>query len=149
MLQRCNTKLTWAGLLWSFSSWVVAAEEKLPLPAKPEVADPVSSGNILQMLLGLAVVIALMFALAWVMRRFTGIQTSVSGSLKILGGLSLGTRERIVLVQAGETQLLVGVAPGRVQTLHVLDERIESAATSQSTASFSDNLKAALKGQKS
>ncbi len=124
------------------------AEEKLPGVTRPEVADPVSSGNIMQMLFGLIIVIALMFALAWIMRRFTGFQAGVSGNLKVIGGLSLGTRERIVLVQAGDTQLLVGVAPGHVQTLHVLNEPLDASASTNTRGSFSDNLKAALKGQK-
>jgi len=38
----------------------------------------------------------------------------------------MGTRERVVLLQVGETQLLLGVAPGRVQTLHVLDKPLDS-----------------------
>lgn len=143
----CNRVIVAA--LVSMTSMATLAEEKLPQAARPEVVDPVNTGNLMQMLFGLIVVIALMFALAWVMRRFTGIQTGVSGSLKILGGLSLGTRERIVLVQAGDTQLLVGVAPGRVQTLHVMNERIEAGHVNPTTGSFSDNLKAALKGQKS
>ena len=46
-----------------------------------------------------------------------------------MGGISLGGKERIVLVQVGEQQLLVGVAPGSLRTLHVLDQPLEGAMT--------------------
>lgn len=129
-------------------SGIVAAAEPVADGVKP-LTEPVSTGNILQMLLGLAVVIALMLALAWAMRRFTGFQSGASGSLRILGGLSLGHRERVVLIQAGETQLLLGVAPGRVQTLHVLEEHLEQGRSEAARPSFGDSLKAAIKGQTS
>jgi len=51
-------------------------------------------------------------------------------------------------VQAGETQLLVGVAPGNVRTLHVMDEAITSKPSSQSPATgFSEKLHAAIKNR--
>jgi flagellar protein FliO/FliZ len=72
------------------------------------------------------VVLGLLVAVAWLLKRSGRLQTAAGGGLRILGGLSMGTRERVVLLQVGETQLLVGVAPGRVQTLHVLDKPLES-----------------------
>ena len=59
--------------------------------------------------------------LAWIMRRMNRWQMSAGGSLRLLGGLSLGARERILLVQVGDTQLLVGVAPGYVRKYEFVD----------------------------
>jgi flagellar protein FliO/FliZ len=88
-----------------------------------ETASPVlATERMGQVLTGLLLVLGAIVACAWVVRRMLRMHPGVDGRLRLLGGLSLGPRERIVLVQAGETQLLVGVAPGRVQTLHVLDE---------------------------
>lgn len=105
---------------------MVFAVEKLPLPATPPpftgVSPGVSSGSLAQVTLGLLLVLALIIGIAWLLRRYGRLQSAANGSLKILGGLSIGARERVVLLQVGDTQLLVGVAPGRVQTLHVLDE---------------------------
>jgi flagellar protein FliO/FliZ len=42
--------------------------------------------------------------------------------MKVLGGLSVGQRERLVLVQVGDKQILVGVAPGSVQHVMAFDE---------------------------
>ncbi|MBK1674870.1 flagellar biosynthetic protein FliO [Ectothiorhodospira shaposhnikovii] len=78
-----------------------------------------------QLVMGLILVILAILVLGFMMRRMGGMNAGVSGELRVLGAVSLGARERMVLVQAGKTQLLLGVAPGRVQTLHVLDEPIQ------------------------
>ena len=80
-----------------------------------------------------------------------GLSSAAAGSLRVLGGLSMGTRERVVLIQVGETQLLLGVAPGRVQTLHVLEEPIPtSEASKPGKGNFAASLSAALqRGNKS
>ncbi|MDN5871209.1 MAG: flagellar biosynthetic protein FliO [Nitrococcus sp.] len=81
---------------------------------------------LLRLTLALAVVLAAIIGLAWVLRRVARFNRGANGELRILSGLAVGSRERIVLVQVGKTQLLLGVASGRVQTLHVLDEPIEA-----------------------
>jgi flagellar protein FliO/FliZ len=56
----------------------------------------------------------------------------------------LGTRERAVLLQVGDQQLVVGVAPGRVQTLHVLDKPLSMEDKQVTTNSFSSRLQSAI-----
>jgi flagellar protein FliO/FliZ len=110
-------------LLLFFLSWPAAllaeVAEKTPPLAKVE---PFSMMNMLNMVMGLVVVIALILGLAWVMKKYGRLPINNQVDMKILGGLSLGTRERAVLVEVEGRRLLLGVAPGRVATLHVLDE---------------------------
>ena len=47
-----------------------------------------------------------------------------NGALQVVTEIAVGQKERVVLVQVGKQQLLIGVAPGRVSTLHVLDEPV-------------------------
>lgn len=87
----------------------------------PSVAPAVfSGGGITQMLLGLLVVLGLLAAAVWLLRRYMPLQRG-EGALKVVAGLTLGARERLVLVEADGARLLLGVAPGRVQTLHVFE----------------------------
>ena len=79
-----------------------------------------------QLVLGLIIVLLCIVALAWLAKRFNRLQSTPDGSLQVLGGMSMGARERIVLVQVGTKQLLLGVAPGQINTLHVLDEPLEA-----------------------
>jgi flagellar protein FliO/FliZ len=107
--------------LLAFSRLVLAVDEATqPVTRPPLGKAPFSSGSpaqdslamtsLWQLTLGMLLVLGLILAIAW---------------LRILGGLSMGSRERVVLIQVGETQLLLGVAPGRVQTLHVLEQSLQ------------------------
>jgi flagellar protein FliO/FliZ len=99
----------------------------LPLPLCPsllyaaeaaKVEPGVSTGGFVQAMLALAFIVALLFALAFAGRKFLGGRAFGQGRLKLLGGLVLGPRERIVLVEAGEYLLVVGIVPGQIRTLH-------------------------------
>lgn len=115
-------------------------------------SEPVGLGNYVQMFFGLFIVVALIFGMAWFMRRMGSMNGMAAGNLKVLGGISVGQRERIVLVQAGETQLVVGVAPGEIRTLHVMDEAIVNQVTntessSKASSGFAEKLHAAIKNR--
>lgn len=91
-----------------------------------ETAVPgVDAGALIRLIVGLIAVLAMILALAWLLKRSGGVGRPLGGKLRVLGALSVGQRERVVLVQVGEKQLLLGVAPGRVQALHVLEQPLE------------------------
>lgn len=140
MIQRI---LLWALLFVSAPGW--GAEEGKAAPAARALAEPVSSGQYAQVFLGLVLILLLIGGLAWVMRRVGNLPFSGSGAIRMQAGLSLGQRERVVLIQVGKTQLLLGVAPGRVQTLHVFDQPVELDSQSGSGERFAEKLAAALK----
>lgn len=71
---------------------------------------------------GLLAVLTLILALAWLLRRFGTFSRLAPGRFRVLAAVSLGSRERVVLLQAGGKQLVLGVAPGRVETLCVLED---------------------------
>ena len=84
--------------------------------------------QLVQVLGSLGVVLMLVLALAWLARRLSRSRTVQTRGLRLVGGISLGAKERIVLVQVGKQQLLVGVAPGCLQTLHVLEQPLTGEA---------------------
>lgn len=136
---------------------VLAEGAKLPAAASTETArsqltlsasqDPMAMTSLWQLTLGMLLVLGLIVAIAWLLKRTGRFQMAAGGGLRILGGLSMGSRERVVLIQAGDTQLLLGVAPGRVQTLHVLDQPLQ---TKQDTVNpgFADQLGRLLNKEK-
>jgi flagellar protein FliO/FliZ len=108
------------------------------------VQDPLAMTSLWQLTLGMVAVLGLIMGIAWLLKRSGRFQIAAGGGLRVLGGLSMGTRERVVLLQVGETQLLLGVAPGRVQTLHVLEQPLDS--SKQVTGpGFSEQLSRILK----
>lgn len=113
------------------------------LPAKTMI-EPLGVGNLLQLTFGLLVVLAAIIGSAWLLRRYGRLQSGVDGALSVIGGLSMGPRERVVLVQVGKQQLLLGVAPGRIQTLHVLEEPVVAGTATPPQGGFAERLAAAL-----
>lgn len=105
-----------AGLVAGMLAGVAVAATKTP----SEHPAPLDSSNLISSVFALLVVLALILGLAWLMRRFMQTPGLGKGHIQIIGGVSLGARERAVLLSVDGTRLLVGVAPGRVQTLHVL-----------------------------
>ena len=76
---------------------------------------------ILQMLLGLALIIGILFFGAFALRKLNGGKGfGNSGPLRMVGGLMIGPRERIVMVEVGESWIVIGVVPGQIKTLHTL-----------------------------
>jgi flagellar protein FliO/FliZ len=96
--------------------------------------SPLSAANLANTALGLLLVLAVMLALAWLVRRFMQVPGVGKGAVRILGGVSLGARERAVLLSVDKRRILVGVAPGQVRTLadlgidETLDEASDAAA---------------------
>lgn len=115
------------GLGAGFASLANEALAPVQAPSQPRQLGSTGVGfmDYVQMFLGLALVLGLIVGMAWLIRRMGSITQVGQGALKVVGGLSLGQREKIVLVQVGEeTQILVGMAPGQIRTLHVLDKPI-------------------------
>ena len=86
--------------------------------AEKSLQPSLSSMALIETLGGLALILLLIFGLGWLLRRFGRLPLKGNAMISIIGGVSLGSRERAVLLQVEGTRLLIGVAPGRVQTLH-------------------------------
>ena len=91
--------------------------------------SPVSMAGLLQVVVGLAVVLAAIVGTGWLLRRLGPAQGG-GGVLRVVGGVMVGPRERVVLVEVGEEWLVLGVASGGVRLLH----RLPRPATGQPAA---------------
>jgi len=120
-------------ILFSLLTWLIFLQPALAIETanestiestaiKASSLDTFSLMNMLNMFMGLAVVIALILGLAWVLKKYGKVSGSNVVDMKVLGGLSLGTREKAILIEVDNTRLLVGVTPGHIQTLHILGD---------------------------
>ena len=111
-----------------FIFFALVASPAWATAAVPE--SPVSIWNLFQVLGGLAVVLAVvLFAAHW-MKRLQPAGWGRSGPMRVVASMAVGTRERVVLVEAGEQQILLGVTANQVNLLHVFAEplTLEAAA---------------------
>ena len=67
----------------------------------------------------LMITLLLVFILAFLLKRFKKIMPQVPGALQVLGGANLGNKTKVVLIEAYNAKLLVGVTDSQVQTLYV------------------------------
>ena len=88
--------------------------------ASTDPAPGLPSGTVLQAFLGLALIVALLVGLAWFARKLTGGQIFGQTGMRMIGGIALGPRERLVLVEVGDSWLVIGIVPGQIRTLHTL-----------------------------
>ena len=103
-----------------------AAEKAFAAPHVTEHAPVSTAGSLVQVTVSLLLVLAAVFVAGWVVRKLRGFGRLQTDAMTVIADLPLGTKERAVLVQVGSQQLLLGVAPGRISTLHVLPEPIVS-----------------------
>jgi flagellar protein FliO/FliZ len=117
-------------------------------PHTASTAAPAGAGGLASVTLALLIVLAAIFAVAWVARRVRGVGNRVGNAIDVLADVPLGPKERAVLLKVGTEQVLIGVAPGRVSALHVLREPVEvtkaTTATTPAATSFSALLKRSL-----
>ncbi len=99
-------------------------------------APALGVGAVLQTVVGLAVVIALVFGSAWIARRLGFQPAKRSGLVKTIGGASLGGKERVAVVEIGDTWLVLGAAPGNVRLLHRMPAGTTTAGEATDVAAF-------------
>lgn len=136
-----------AGLMFCASAFNLAhAADMNAVNNAAQIASSVGAGTavpslgvgaVLQTIVGLAVVIGLVFGFAWLARRF-GLQPGQRGGIvKTIGGTSLGGKERVAVVEIGDTWLVLGAAPGNVRLLHTMPAGSASGATHPTGTPFS------------
>lgn len=111
-------------------------------PAATPVTAPGSiGGQLAQMVFGLLLVVGLIFFLAWVLRRMQSTAGKGGQVIEIVGSRAIGPRDRLLLVQVGKEQILIGHTPGSIEALHVLAEPVEvPAGARQATPEFAQRL---------
>lgn len=116
-----------------------------------------STTGTLPMIGALLLVVGLILGLGKLVKRVQKGRAGEGATLQVKGGVQIGAKERVVWMQAGDTHLLLGVSPGRVQTLHVFEvppdlqtttaandtaeAQTKAAAETPATRDFSDRLK--------
>ena len=122
----------------------------MTVPAVAQEAVPAVSPSslftgdyLLQVIGSFVVVILLLVGVLVLLRRFNGVRSQMSGNMRVVSSVGVGQRERVVLLQVGEEQILVGVGPGNVRKIHAFDEPVVEPSAS-TTPSFSDVWKVAM-----
>jgi flagellar protein FliO/FliZ len=122
----------------------------MTIPAVAQEAVPAVSPSslftgdyLLQVIGSFVVVILLLIGVLVLLRRFNGVSSQMSGNMRVISSVGVGQRERVVLLQVGVEQILIGVGPGNVRKIHAFDQPVVEASVS-TTPNFSDVWKVAM-----
>jgi flagellar protein FliO/FliZ len=115
------------GLLWAAGERTVNA------------ALPLAKTGYVEAIAGLLLVVVLILGLGWALKRM-GITPANKGAVRVLGGVSLGGRERALVLEAEGKRILVGVSPGQVRPLMRLDDVSHTSAALPEDQEFSQQL---------
>lgn len=107
-------------------------------------ASSVSSSELLRVMGGLLLVVGVIVFLSWLLRRLNNAGLGNASGFKVIANMSLGTREKIMLINTGNRFLLLGVTSGSINTLHDFGEELPAGFLSDTKTSFSEFLKTAL-----
>lgn len=116
--------------------------------ATPSLPAPVGSGDILSVGASLILVIAAIVLCGWLYSRSQGLRIRSGGIINIIATQPLGPKERILLIEIADKQLVVGMTASQVSTLHVFDEPVlKRPPNSHDRGNFADRLKTILRGE--
>ncbi|WP_020182192.1 flagellar biosynthetic protein FliO [Methylotenera sp. 1P/1] len=90
---------------------------------------PSPTMSVLKMVMGLVVVLGVMALFAWGAKKFLPGVTAQPSVIKVVGGVSVGTRERVVVLEVAGRWLVVGVANGQVNSIANVEPNTDATAT--------------------
>lgn len=83
-----------------------------------------SGSGLLQVIMSLIMLLLLLVGSLYLLKKLAAPRGNASSLLRVIAGTAVGTRERVVVVEVGETWLVLGVAPGHITPLHQLPRQV-------------------------
>jgi flagellar protein FliO/FliZ len=80
------------------------------------------STGLLQIFMGLIAVLALMAVAAWLLKKIGPVANGSIVPVKVVGGVSLGNRERVMVIEVAGQWIVVGVTASNINTLTTLQK---------------------------
>ncbi|RRU66980.1 MULTISPECIES: flagellar biosynthetic protein FliO [Stenotrophomonas maltophilia group] len=103
---------------------------KTATPIGPQVGQHAAAApSLFGAVLALLAVLALVIGLGWLLKRLPGSGFRPAEGMKVVASLSVGAKERVVVIEVNGQQLLLGVTAGGINTLHTLPEPLPPPAT--------------------
>ena len=72
----------------------------------------------IKVVMSLGVVLIIFYLLVNAFKKYTGVSIKNNSSIRVLGGLSLGGKEKVVILEAGNVNFLLGVSSAGISKLH-------------------------------
>ncbi len=107
-------------------------------------ANLISRNELLRLITGLLVVLLVIVCLSWIVKRLNLVKLSTSKGFQSIASMTLGAKEKIILLKVGERYLLIGVGASTVSTLHDFGEQLPLGFDAENKTTFAELLKSAV-----
>lgn len=125
----------------------------LPLPAAADTdlpplagSSPLGGSEILNVGFSTLFVIAAILVVGWLYTRVKFAGSAANSMINVISSRPLGAKERLMLIEVGEKQLLIGMTSAQVQTLHVFDQPVVASDVAAESTGFAQKLRTAIRG---
>ncbi|MEM8983216.1 MAG: flagellar biosynthetic protein FliO [Pseudomonadota bacterium] len=95
----------------------------------------------------LFMLLALIVAAAWILRRLTSVQRGNGSIIRVLAAQSLGARDRLLIIDVAGQQLVVAQTPQGLSTLHAPVQPLLAQPADEVPVRFAERLAEALRGK--
>lgn len=114
----------------------------------PDTVDmPVGLPELLSLGGSLLMVVAAVVVVGWLYSKSQGVRGTANDAISIVASQALGPKERILLIEVGGKQIVLGMTAQQVQTLHVFDDVVVARREQPAgNSAFADRLRSAIRG---
>ena len=146
MFTRVKNSVALAGLVLANCPVVGALAADVDTATEFGAPDPFAAETLLRLFAGLFVVLIFVIALIWMMKRLQQLPSGDNRILRSLGSLPVGQRERVMLVQVGDEQIVIGITANRIDCLHHLTNPVDVGSGKSPDDSFAAKLRSVVNG---
>ena len=101
----------------------------------------ISRGELMRVLTGLLIVVLIIVSLSWIIKRLNVVHLGSSKGFESIASMTLGPKEKVMLLRIGTRYLLIGVGASAVSTLCDFGEQLPDGFDNESKPSFAAILK--------
>lgn len=124
-----------------FSFWLVSTAA-LALPQGN--SSVISPSELMRVIMGLFFILLIIVLLSWLVKRLHGVHLSTSNGFQSIASMTLGPKEKIMLMKVGAHYLLMGVGGGAVTLLCDFGNQLPEGFDTDNKQTFAQLFKSAL-----
>ena len=113
--------------------------------AAQKATSAISSGQLLQVVIVTFLFVLVIVAISFFLKKMNFSSRSKSAAVRVVTSVPIGVKQRISLIEIGGRQILLGITPGQINTLHVFDQPIIEEEKAVTQKNFMAYLKQAIK----
>ncbi|MDW3094369.1 MAG: flagellar biosynthetic protein FliO [Gammaproteobacteria bacterium] len=80
------------------------------------------SWEAVKVVVSLALVLVIFYLLVNAFKKYTGVSMKANSSIRVIGGLTLGGKDKVVILEAGKVNFLLGVSNSGITKIHQFEE---------------------------